>query len=344
MKHRRIAALVIVAAAVALHARCREGATTTSRSAASAVDPARRADLLALAAAAAQLQRLDVTSGPLRMIGRTVDSEGLPIRGAQVTLNGTRTTTSGADGLFAFDHLADDRYELVAEKGELHGEDSDHLTAQDVEPETVVLRDGPTFVIHVVDEAGLPVLGAKVADNFHNDAYTDRDGMLRRRGMDYGTDRITVSADGYATEERHVDLGDDPRRTVEQRFELHRAQPIGGLVLDQDGKAVPDAHVLVALVDHMWSDGVEVDAGGHWTARTFGRGKVTSKRSRSTTARRIAISSCIARAARPSAAASSTKPATPSPMRRSTSTRRRTSRAVATARIWWSASPRARAP
>ena len=129
------------------------------------------------------------------------------------------------------------RSSLVAEHGDFYGETTDHLTAADIDPQLVVMRDGPRLMLHVVDRDGMPVLGAKVEDNDHNDGYTDRDGVLRRRGMSFNSTRFTVSAPGYASVDVRIDVGDDPRRRAEHRVVLQPAKPVGGIVVDDDGNS-----------------------------------------------------------------------------------------------------------
>jgi len=274
MSRRMLAALAAVVVALAIH-WCGGGAASQSTAASS--DPTahgQRADLLVLATAVAQLNRRDVTVGRLQLIGRTVDDDDLPIAGATVTLNGTRTTTSAGDGSFTFDRLAAGDYDLVAEHGNYYGETSDRLTPDDVDPEIVILRDGPGLTLHVVDRDGAPVFGAKVSDRDHNDGYTDRDGVLRQRGLRFGFVRITVAAPGYATEDFHVDAGDDPRRSIERRVVLQATKPIGGIVVGPDGQPIGGVEVSVAMMNNGWSDSVDADGSGHWRIDGFGYGKV----------------------------------------------------------------------
>lgn len=275
MSRGRLAALAAVAIAIALHARC--GGDARSTAATTAIDPAargRRADLVVLAAAVAQLQRRDVAVGHLRLLGRTVDPDGVPIGGTTITLNGARTTTSAGDGLFEFPGLAEGDYSLTAEQGNYYGEMTDHVLPTDVEPDRLIMRDGPTVTLHVVDRNGLPIFGAKVECNDHNDGYTDRDGVLRERGASFGFTRFSVSAAGYASQDVRVDAGDDPRRSVEHHIVLQPAHSLGGIVVGPDDKLVGGVQVTVQATSGDWSDSVAADGSGHWQIAGFGPGNV----------------------------------------------------------------------
>ena len=100
---------------------------------------------------------LAIVVGELRLEGQAVDSDGHPIGGARVTLDGTRTTTSELDGSFGFDGLADGTYTVSAETDELYGEDAEVRLDDTSDPVSIRMTSGPAIVVHVVEHAGLPV-------------------------------------------------------------------------------------------------------------------------------------------------------------------------------------------
>jgi uncharacterized GH25 family protein len=277
----RLLLLIGVALAIVWHTCRRTHEVTAPAPAAVAARTAKlavraerdRVDLVMLRAAMARVRKLDINIGELHLTGVVQDEQGQPIAGATVTLNRQRTVTSGGDGSFAFDGLAAGSYEVMAEKGPLYGEDSLPLS-DSADPMKLIVRAGPSLELRVSDHAGTPVLGAKATTQQHNDAYTDREGKVTFRGMDFGGDSVDVVAPGYASEHVRPDLGDDPRRTVVQKVVLQPTAPIGGLVVDQDGKPVPDARVSVSVSAHGWSDTATTDAKGHWQLLGFGAGKL----------------------------------------------------------------------
>jgi hypothetical protein len=276
--------LALVGLAVAIYVHCRGDHSEPAKPAAPMAriatttaalhDNPNRADLIVLRAAMTRLRKIDITVGELRLEGQAVDDKTQPIGGATITLNHQRTVVAEADGTFAFDELAPGDYELTAEKGPYYGEDK-YTLGEKTDPEVITLLDGPTLVLHVADHAGTPVLGAKVSPRNHLDAYTDRDGMVKVRGMELGNDKLDIVASGYATEHIAIDLGDDPRRTIDKKVVLQPSAPIGGVVLDQDDKPVAHAQVNVSSSTHGWSDSTEADEHGQWKLLGFGAGKLT---------------------------------------------------------------------
>ncbi|HEY1548739.1 MAG TPA: carboxypeptidase-like regulatory domain-containing protein [Kofleriaceae bacterium] len=230
-----------------------------------------RLDRVILRAAMARLRKVDIAAGDLRLEGQAVDDKKQPIAGATITLDGVRTTVSEQDGSFAFDDLAKGDYELAAERGRMYGEDTVSLDDTS-DPLILTLRYGPTLVVHVVDHAGTPQLGVKI-DASTIPVLTDAAGKASVRGMELGVDRVHVSKLGFASQTVRIDVGDDITRTVDKKIVLQPAAPIGGLVLDQDGKPVADARVTAQL--STWSDQADTDATGHWKLDGFGAGNVT---------------------------------------------------------------------
>lgn len=210
-------------------------------------------------------------NGALRLTGRLVDTQQRSIGGATITLDGTRTTTSEADGSFAFKELAPGSYQLTAEHGAAYGETA-VLLDDGSDPAVIMLRVGPTLVIHVVDRTSAPVLGVKVRPLRGLDALTDRLGTVTFRGLSFGTACVDIVALGYASEHLAIDVGDDPRLTIHKKVVLQPGAPIGGIVVDQDGAPVADAWVEVA--SSRGSDHVGADDHGRWKLEGLGAGKL----------------------------------------------------------------------
>ena len=270
---RKLAALVLLVAAVA-YVRCGRDAEPPAAPAApvgsGAVARASRFDFAARVAARAR--HIDIVRGELRLEGEAIDEQKQPIAGATITLNGDRTTTSEADGSFAFEDLGAGEYHLVAEKATAYGEDDYTLSATG-DPDELTLRVGPTIEFHVVDRAGSPVAGATLSTSRHSDTHSDGDGHAHFRGMELGGARFDVVAAGYASQHFDVDVGDDPAQTIQKKVVLGTAATIGGVVIDQDGKPVPGARVSASTIGG-WSDSVDCDDAGRWKVEGFGAGKL----------------------------------------------------------------------
>ncbi len=120
-----------------------------------------------------RLIEFDWDDEPGRITGLVVDSAHVPIGGASVTLDAARTTTTAADGTFAFEDTEPADHTITAEKGDEYGE----VTGDDNHP-TIELKGGPHVVIHVVDETGALIAGAKVSGMSTGVKITDGAGVL----------------------------------------------------------------------------------------------------------------------------------------------------------------------
>ena len=189
---------------------------------------------------AKRLIELDWDDDPSEISGLVTGRDHEPVAGATVTLDGAHTTTTAADGTFAFEDVDLADHTLVAEKGDDYGE-----TAADDNHVTIELRGGPRVVLHIVDEADAPIGGAKVWGYSVVQKIAADDGTVQLRGLGYDSVGLEVEAEGYGRVRADVPLGDDPRRTIDHRVVLQHAVPIGGVVIDQDGK--PVAHAFVYL-------------------------------------------------------------------------------------------------
>jgi len=261
---RIVVVLLLLVMAMYVHCRHSHDAAQT------AVTAPGRTDRI-VGSAGARVRKLDMAAGTRRLVGRTLDVRERPIGGATVTLDAARTTTSEADGSFAFDRLATGDHRVVADRWPAHGEITLSLDDR-AEPAVITLLIGPTVVVRVVDRAGAPVAGARLWDRHAE--FTDRDGKATFRSVDSPHMQLEVAARGYASQAVSVPVGDDPRRTVDAKVVLQPSVPIGGAVIDQDGKPVSGATIYARVVDPRWIEYTTSDAQGRWKIESTGRGRV----------------------------------------------------------------------
>jgi uncharacterized GH25 family protein len=210
--------------------------------------------------------------GTLRLRGTVIDDKQRPIGDARVMLDGARVVVSGRDGSFAFDGINPGDHGLIGERGRAHGEAAVSLDAA-AGPTQLVLYVAPTLVVHVVDQTGAAVAGARVSKVENLDAVTDRDGQVTFRSPP-GYTCVSVVADGHASSSLSFHLDDDPRSTVDRKVVLGPTAPIGGVVIDQDGAPVAGATVQVDELDGSWTASATADDHGGWRLDGFGAGRL----------------------------------------------------------------------
>ena len=203
--------------------------------------------------------------GALRLEGVARDGDQQPVAGARVTLgDGARTTTTEADGSFFFDDLSAATYALTAETADQYGEDRDVRLTDDSDPVELLLRRGPTLVVHVVELTGAPIAGARVESNDRS-ATTDRDGLARLRGVELGHVSVTVTAVGHAPGGDWVQSGDDPAVTLERTVVLAQGSAVTGIVVDARGQRVAGAFIALDDAKEQRHEGLSADEHGGWT-------------------------------------------------------------------------------
>jgi hypothetical protein len=235
--NKRKLALVAIAIAIGFHVCHRAVQQVVISAHSSDVVVGNKSLLLRLAT---RLVELDWDDDPFRIAGLVTDHDREPVASATVTLDGAHTATTAADGTFAFENVDLGGHTITAEKGDEYGETS----GEDDHP-TIELRGGPAVVVHVVDESGEAIGGAKVWGYGIVEKPTAADGTVHLRGLGFDSILLNVEASGFAKTVSTVPLGDDPRRTIDHRVVMQRAVPIGGVVIDQDGKPVVRASVWV---------------------------------------------------------------------------------------------------
>ncbi|MEJ7596379.1 MAG: carboxypeptidase-like regulatory domain-containing protein [Kofleriaceae bacterium] len=212
-----------------------------------------------------------ITPGTLRLEGQVIDVERQPVAGATVTLAGNRVSHTEADGSFAFEQLAPGDYALAAEYADAYTE-QDTALDDTSEPVMLTLRRGPSLVVHVLDAIDRkPIAGATIS-TLDRTAVTDARGDARLRCLDFGAERIAITALGYASQRISV-ASLDPAETMERTIILDLGAAVSGLVLDRDGKPIAEADVELRVAGDLWSERATTDAAGRWAMPLVGPGK-----------------------------------------------------------------------
>lgn len=207
----------------------------------------------------------------LRLEGQVVDADEAPVSGARVTLGGVRAIETEADGSFAFDGLAEGKYDLVAEHGDQYAEAQGVSLDDTSDPVTLTLTRGPTLVVHVVDPHGQPISGATV-ELMPRSFLTGPDGTVRIRGVATDDEHVIVSAAGRARVRERVPTSDDPAATLDWTVVLVAGAEIAGRVVDPDGKPVPEAYVELSEAHGERGDTTFADEAGAWRLPDVGSG------------------------------------------------------------------------
>ena len=212
-----------------------------------------------------------IAPGTLRLEGQVSDAAHQPVAGAKVTLAGSRIARTEADGSFAFDHLTPGDYALAAEHAEACTEESVKLDATS-EPVMLTLRRGPSLVVHVLDAVGRTPLAGATVETLDRSAATDHRGIAWLRCLDFGTERISITAPGHAPQRISVSSL-DPAETLERTILLDRGAAVHGTVLDRDGKPIAEAEVELRAAGDLWIERATTDASGAWTMPLVGPGR-----------------------------------------------------------------------
>lgn len=239
-----------------------------------------------LAAAAPAIESSRETGGAA---GRVVDLQGRPVARARVWAADraakveARSRTDN-EGHFRLESINAERAVAIwAEAPEQglareHFEDVRIYAGRETDVGDLCLVPGARLSGRVVDAKGQPVAGARaIVKSWHftlghtitpnGPDWTVRgadDGQIRTPSLPVGKTDITITAPGKARlslEKRiepgqsAIDLGD---------IQLDDEQPITGTVVDQDGKPVRGATVVI---DSDWDSRARTDHAGHFTVR-----------------------------------------------------------------------------
>ncbi len=201
--------------------------------------------------------------GGLRLEGQVIDEEDRPVPGARVSLADYDTQTiSNDDGSFVFERLASADYVVSAAKGDdTYSKPVSIALSPTSEPVIVRILPAASATLRVVDaNGGAPIPGASV---HRYPGTTDAHGVIQIRGLrPLAMHFFYVDAQGYEPGGGQLDVSSDVAERNDLTVELHRGTAVSGIVVDQDGKSVPEAYVTVA--GDYGQQGAETDAAGAW--------------------------------------------------------------------------------
>jgi uncharacterized GH25 family protein len=222
--------------------------------------------------------------------GRVVDEAGKPIAKAHVTggeswwmpASGGDATTDDK-GEFTFAALAAGSHILRAEDGEHAPARSTPVTVADrpVSGITITMKEGGSIAGRVVDTQGHAVAYAtlRVAPKAEDQtlaarqAVTEKDGTFEVRGLSRAKLQVRASSDDASSKVVDVDAA-TTAHTKDLKLVLDETGTIAGIVVDGDGKPVPEIQVT-AVADYFAAErpslagvtSATTDGGGAFTLR-----------------------------------------------------------------------------
>ncbi len=213
-----------------------------------------------------------VVARRVSVVGEVLD-QGRPVAGATValdsdTVSGTRTTSSGADGTFAFTELPEGNYRVWAWKGDLaaRAQAVPRLGKGPFHDVTVIVEPAAIVVGRVVDrQTGGGVAAAVVLTPIASDlmgdeapryARTSSDGVFRVEGVPHGRWTADAWAPGWIT----ISSVDFAAGRGRPEVEVVPGGIVEGRVVDAAGR--PVAGVVVSAREDTRGGGREVSAAG----------------------------------------------------------------------------------
>lgn len=198
---------------------------------------------------------------PVEVNGTVTDTDGNPIPGATVTLDGL-TATTDSDGFYVFEDVPPGDYEFGIEELDGYTVETtpDPITVPDdseepIENNDFVLAPLPSLSGSVT-AGGSPVGNVTVTiegpDGFTDSTVTDSDGTYEFDGLPPGDYTVTVEPpDGYQVvdDEDSLDATVEDDDVTDVDFALFRPGAIGGTVLDDSGDFVPGATIEITGPD-----------------------------------------------------------------------------------------------
>ncbi|MEX1026162.1 MAG: carboxypeptidase-like regulatory domain-containing protein [Planctomycetota bacterium] len=157
--------------------------------------------------------------------GQLVDSEGFALEGVDVVLVGqadTRSIETQSDtfGRYRFDRVPDGLYELVIGPPESPLAPSERIEfrAPSMTLPATVLDGLATVVVQVIDDAGVPVVDARITGSSTGggriDAVTDATGQATLLHLGPGRVRLGIAHAEHGSERSGFDLGGDAEKVV----------------------------------------------------------------------------------------------------------------------------------
>jgi len=195
--------------------------------------------------------------GNLRLEGQVIDANDRPVSDARVTIDAlpAQTTTTEADGSFAFEGLLARRYQVsAASKTEVGGPATTWLDAR-TGVIVLKLRPGAGVDVVVIDaESGAPIPGATVEVRAPTvaTATTAAGGSVAIAPVVPGHWPLVVRARGYATAFDSVSASSTARSKLS--VPLKHGVHVRGRIIDQGDKAVADASVWLEAVGDWVTD------------------------------------------------------------------------------------------
>ena len=185
----------------------------------------------------------DDPPGDLRLEGQVLDAADHPVGGATVGLgsNPPRTTTTEADGSFAFDKLVGRTYRLVARApAGVAGPVNARLTAKS-EPVVLRLRSGAKLAVTVVGTDGKPIDTASIELRGADlQSATTVHGTVTFAPVVPGFYEVVAWADGMAHATQRMRIAGDAK----VRVMLASGAPVSGRVVDEGGAPIANARVV----------------------------------------------------------------------------------------------------
>ncbi|GAA1231208.1 hypothetical protein JOF42_000515 [Microbacterium phyllosphaerae] len=210
---------------------------------------------------------------PVAVSGRVVDGEGNPVAGVTVTVDGTQTTTTDADGNYLFDEVAVGPHTVVVTPppGFSTTDPTEPLVVPEDSEVPIILDD---FVLvenpdlsGAVRANGTGVAGVVITASSGGDvvtAVTDASGAYRFPRLPSGEYEVTMTTpDGYTATgpvSRTEDL--DATDVANVDFELARSGALAGVVRTEGG--APVSGVVITVGTDEGSQQLTTDADGSY--------------------------------------------------------------------------------
>jgi len=213
-------------------------------------------------------------AGTHRLQGRVMDASEQPAAGVSVAIETKppRVTLTEADGSFVFEGLAERTYRVGASKDDHRADAVPVRVGPEVEPIMLRLRRGNAMLVKVEDDAGRPIVGARVLSRGLDvrDQRTGADGTTLLRGLGPAGERIEIeiTADGFAPGFIDSMLPRMSEVTIERVVTLHAGAPVRGVVRDPDGAPVAGARVSIRNSELHVTSGAD----GSWVMPAVRRG------------------------------------------------------------------------